>query len=106
MMGGQPKTEYIINGKKLVWDFDEAETNPDNLKRDNLYLEDIWNMKETAGPSNACADLHILSPDTFYFVTTDGIGVTMRYGGSRVVGLGRPAFLPKFIVKLLRGVTT
>lgn len=79
--------EYNINGKKLVWEVHETETNAANLKDNNLYMEDIWNMNDIVGHSTACAELHIISPDTFYFVTSDGFGFTMRYDGNRIVCL-------------------
>lgn len=38
--------EYIINEKKLVWDYDETNSDASKLKDNNLYIDGIWNYKE------------------------------------------------------------
>ena len=37
--------EYIIQGKKLIWDFDKNVSDARKWKDDNLFIEGIWNMK-------------------------------------------------------------
>ena len=39
--------EYIINGKKLVWDYydyDKTSIDASRLKDNNLHIDNIWNM--------------------------------------------------------------
>ena len=39
--------EYIVNGKKLVWDYDDTSNiDASRLMVDNLYIDHIWNMKD------------------------------------------------------------
>ena len=74
------KMEYNVNGKKLVWDHDKSNINIDasKLKDNNLYIDNIWNMKDTVGYTDTCVGVSILADDTFYFVTFCGLGFTMK----------------------------
>ncbi len=76
--------EYIIQNKKLIWNFNKAECNAAKLKDNNLFIEGIWNMKDTVGYTDTCVGVSILSDDTFYFVTFCGLGFTMRLVGDKV----------------------
>lgn len=76
--------EYTIQDKKLIWDFDKSECNAAKLKDNNLFIKDIWNMKDTLGYTDTCIGVSILSDDTFYFVTFCGLGFTMRLVGDNV----------------------
>lgn len=76
--------EYTIQDKKLIWDFDKAESNAAKLKDNNLFIEGIWNMKDTVGYTDTCVAVSILSDDTFYFLTFRGLGFTMRLAGDNV----------------------
>lgn len=76
--------EYIIKDKKLIWDFDKAESNASKFKDNNLYIEGIWNMIDTVGYIDTCVGLSILSDDSFYFVTFCGLGFTMRVVGDNI----------------------
>ncbi|MBQ8798469.1 MAG: hypothetical protein IJZ55_02765 [Lachnospiraceae bacterium] len=76
--------EYIIQDKKLIWDFDEAESNATKLRDNNLFIEGIWNMKDTVGYTDTCVGVSMLSDDTFYFITFRGLGFTMRVAGDNV----------------------
>ena len=73
--------EYIINGKKLVWDYydyDKTSIDASRLKDNNLHIDNIWNMKDTVGYTDTCVGVSILDDDTFYFVTFCGLGFTMK----------------------------
>ena len=76
--------EYLINGKKLIWDFDNTESNASKLKDNNLFIDGIWNMKDTIGYTDTCVGLSILSDDSFYFITFYGLGFTMRVNDGNV----------------------
>lgn len=76
--------EYIIQDKTLIWDFDKTESNASKLKDNNLFIDGIWNMKDTVGYTDTCVNLLILSDDSFYFVTFCGLGFTMRVVGDSV----------------------
>lgn len=77
--------EYLVHNKKLIWDFDEEERNVAEIKENNLYIPDIWNMKDTVGRSDACVGLTIISEDTFYFVTFQGMGYTMTVKDTGII---------------------
>lgn len=70
--------EYLIQNKKLIWDFDKAESNARKIKDNNLFIEGAWNMKDTVGYTDSCVGVSILSDDTFYFITFCGLGFTMK----------------------------
>ena len=76
--------EYIIQGKKLIWIVDKNESDARKWKDDNLFIEGIWNMKDTVGYTDTCVKLSVLSEDTFYFVTFAGLGFTMKVVGDNV----------------------
>ena len=71
--------EYTVNGKKLVWDYDDTSNiDASRLKVDNLYIDHIWNIKDTVGYTDVCVGVSILADDCFYFVTFCGLGFTMK----------------------------
>lgn len=69
--------EYAIQDKKLIWD-------ADMVKNNNLFIKDIWNMKDTVGYDDACVAVRILSDDSFYFITYCGLGFTVKLVGDTV----------------------
>lgn len=76
--------EYIINEKKLVWDYDETNSDASKLKDNNLYIDGIWNMLDTVGYVDACVSVALMSEDCFYFVTFCGLGFTMKVFDNKV----------------------
>lgn len=76
--------EYVLQSKTLVWDFDKTESHAAKLKDNNLFIEGIWNMKDTVGYTDTCVSVSILSEDTFYFVTFCGLGFTMKLVGNTI----------------------
>lgn len=71
--------EFNVNGKKLVWDYDdESNIDSSKLKDNNLHIDNIWNMKDTVGYTDTCVGVSILTDDSFYFVTFYGLGFTMK----------------------------
>lgn len=80
---GALKMEYIINGKKLVWDYYDYD-DASRLKDNNLHIDNIWNMKDTVGYTDTCVGVSILADDTFYFVTFRGLGFTMKVSENTV----------------------
>lgn len=82
--------EYTVGGKKLVWNFTQADGgNAAKLQENNLYIEGFWNMKDTVGRNETCVMLNILSEDTFYFVIFAGLGYTMQVKANEVICLGK-----------------
>lgn len=65
------RTEYLIGSCKLIWN------NPDNTLN-NLYIEGLWNMRDTVGYDERCVDVSILSCDMFTFNTFNCIQYTMK----------------------------
>lgn len=76
--------EYIIQDKKLIWDFDKTESNAAKLRTNNLFIEGIWSMKDTVGYDDVCVAVCMVSEDTFYYVTFQGLAFTMRLVGDNV----------------------
>lgn len=74
---------FSIENKKLVWDFDENK-DASKLLENNLYIENIWNMKDTVGYTDTCVSVSILSDHTFYFITFNGLGFTMEIKGNEI----------------------
>lgn len=62
--------KYKIKDKELVWNED--------LSDNNLYIEGLWNMKETVGHDECCVLLRMIDDDSFYFATYNGMGYTMK----------------------------
>ena len=79
--------EFLINGQKLVWNFDKSETNAANLPENNLYIKNVWNMKETVGHSDVCVECKALSEDTFVFWTFNCLRFTMKIANETVICL-------------------
>lgn len=71
--------KYKIKDCILVWDHDETVRKASEFKLDNLYIDDIWNMRDTVGYTDTCVMVNVLSEDTFYFVTFSGLGFHMQY---------------------------
>ncbi len=76
--------EFNVNGKKLVWDYDESNNDASKLKENNLHIDNIWNMKDTVGYTDTCVGVSILTDDSFYFVTFYGLGFTMKVSENTV----------------------
>lgn len=79
--------KYKIKDCILVWDWDETVRKASEFKLDNLYIDDIWNMKDTVGYSDTCVMVNVLSEDTFYFATFGGLGFHMQYLHYKIVCL-------------------
>lgn len=77
--------EYVLQNKTVIWEFGKNESDASKLKEDNLFIEGIWNMKDTVGYTDTCVGLSVLSEDTFYFITFRGLGFTMRIVGDEVM---------------------
>lgn len=79
---------FQLNNAKLVWDFDESNTNAAEIPDNNLRLvknsEALWNMRDIVGYDDCCVGVHQLSENEFYFVTFLGLGFTMRIEDHKV----------------------
>ena len=78
---------YFLNGKNLIWNFYKNETDAKKLENNNLYIENLWNMKDTVGYTDTCVGVTILSENKFYFVTFMGLGFTMQICNDKVICL-------------------
>lgn len=78
--------EYLVQGKKLVWDFDESNHDARKLKPNNLYIEGFWNMKDTvvSPMAETCVGMRVVDENNFYFVTFGGFGYTMEIDGDNI----------------------
>ncbi|MBQ9122570.1 MAG: hypothetical protein IJY10_03650 [Lachnospiraceae bacterium] len=81
--------EYIMQEKKLVWDFDKTQSDASKIKENNLFIEGLWNMKDTVGHNDACVAVSILSEDSFSFITFNGLAYTMKINGDMVECIGK-----------------
>ena len=66
------KHEYYVGGLSLVWEWDEEEINARNLKDNNLYIEGLWSIKDTAPKDNLCTGCQVIDDETFVFMTFGG----------------------------------
>lgn len=72
---------YDVGGKKLIWeDDDEVSDCPYN----NLYIKDLWNMKDVLGRDDVCTDLQIISEDIFSFFSFNGFRVKIQIKDNEV----------------------
>ncbi len=76
--------EYKLGEKTLVWDFDENEPNVAKLPLDNLYIKDLWNMKDTIGEGELCTGLRIIDDKNFMFTTFNCICYIMHLENNEV----------------------
>ena len=71
------RTEYLIGSYKLIWDFNGIILN-------NLYIEGVWNMRDTVGYDEWCVAVSLLSDDMFTFNTFNCIRYTMKINNEMV----------------------
>ena len=76
--------EYKLEGQTLIWDFNEDE--PDVAKEpvDNLYIENVWQMKDTAGEGQLCVGINIIDGKNFYFTTFNALCYHMHIENNEV----------------------
>jgi len=60
---------FQLGNKTLIWDFDEDESCVGNLPSDNLYIENLWHMKDTVGEGQLCTGVNIIDDQNFSFST-------------------------------------
>lgn len=72
------RTEYMIGNYKLIW------ANPDN-NPNNLYIEGVWNMRDTVGHDEWCVAVSLLADDMFAFNTFNCIRYTIKINNGTVV---------------------
>jgi len=68
--------KYRLKEQKLIYD--------DYPRTDNLYIENLWNMKDTVGHEDSCVLLKIIDDETFRFTTFSGISYTMKLTGKNI----------------------
>lgn len=78
--------DYDLGRYVLSWDWDPDEQNAGNLKENNLYIDGIWNMRDTvtAKRPDTCVGLQIIDDKTFSFTTFLGMKYVMTVVGGRV----------------------
>lgn len=76
--------EYKLEGQTLIWDFNEDE--PDVAKEpvNNLYIENVWHMKDTAGEDQLCVGINIIDGKNFYFTTFNALCYHMHIENNEV----------------------
>ena len=52
--------EFKLGENTLIWDFDDDESNVGFLPVDNLYIKDLWHMKDTAGEGQMCVGVNVI----------------------------------------------
>ena len=72
------KHEYYVGGLSLVWEWDEEEINARNFKDNNLYIEGLWSIKDTAPKDYLCTGCQVIDVETFAFTTFGGERFVMK----------------------------
>ena len=69
--------KLFVNNKTLTWIDDEKTDN-------NLYIEKLWNMKDTVGFDDYCENVEIVDDNRFYFWTFKCMKYEMQISGDKV----------------------
>ena len=77
--------KYNLCDKVLEWDIDKTENDVSKIPENNLFIKDIWNMRDTVGRDEICVAVDILSEDTFSFNIFAGIRFVMKIDNDTVV---------------------
>lgn len=87
--------DYKIGEYLLSWDWDPDEHNAGNLKKNNLYIDGVWNMCDTvvAKRPDTCVSLQIIDDKSFSFTTFWG----MKY--NMTITSGKAELISKLCVK-------
>ena len=73
------KKNYPIGEYMLTWEFDDSERIiASELPVDNLYIEGLWNIKDTAPKDNLCTGCQVIDDETFVFTTFGGGRFVMK----------------------------
>ena len=70
--------KYNLNSYILKWDNDPFKTN-------NLYIDEVWNMKDTLGYEDSCVLVNIIDGNTFRFTTFNGLSFLMKVNNNEVI---------------------
>ena len=78
--------DYELGDYILSWEWDPDEQNAANLKENNLYIDGIWNMRDTvvANRPDTCVGLQIIDDKSFSFTTFWGMKYNMNITGGKV----------------------
>lgn len=85
------KHDYNLGEYVLSWDWDPDEQDAGNLKENNLYIDGVWNMRDTvvAQRPDSCVGLQIIDDKSFCFTTFLGMKYNMIISDGRVELLSR-----------------
>ena len=72
------KKQYPVGNHILTFVDDEDETNAAKLPINNLYIEGIWNMKDTIKTGDLCTGCWVIDDETFSFTVFSGGNFTMK----------------------------
>ena len=70
--------KYNLNSYILKWDNDPFKTN-------NLYIDEVWNMKDTVGYEDSCVLVNIIDENSFRFTTFNGLSLLMKVNDNEVI---------------------
>ena len=70
--------KYNLNKYTLEWD-------DDPFKTDNLYIDKVWNMKDTVGYEDSCVLVNIIDGNTFRFTAFNGLSFLMKVNDNEVI---------------------
>ena len=70
--------KYNLNSYILKWDNDPFKTN-------NLYIDKVWNMKDTVGYEDSCVLVNIIDGNTFRFTAFNGLSFLMKVNDNEVI---------------------
>ena len=60
---------YQIGKHILTWDWDKHESNVARQPINNLYIDGLWNMKDTIHRDELCTGCKVIDDETFSFTT-------------------------------------
>ncbi len=83
------KKQYPVGNHILTFVNDENETNVAKLPDNNLYIEGIWNMKDTLKFDDLCTGCWVIDDETFNFTVFSGGNFTMKIHDNTVELISR-----------------
>ena len=78
------KKQYPVGKHILTFEWDEDEHNVAKQPTNNLYIEDIWSMKDIPKCDDLCTGCWVDDEDTFRFTTFIGLHYTMKVHGDTI----------------------
>ena len=84
------KKQYTVGKYTLTWEFDDSEQDVSKLILNNLYIEGVWNIRETSPKDSLCSGgVQVIDDETFAFTTFGGGRFVMKIKDGAVETVSR-----------------